>query len=54
MKLSLSQVAIRITVMMDDENAKKLRALQAKRLRESQRSVSFSQVLNEQLKKSLK
>jgi len=43
----------RITVMIDDENLKKLRNLQSKRIRESEKSVSLSRVINETIKKGL-
>lgn len=44
----------RITVMLDEEIVKKLRSKQAKLLRDSTGSVSFSRVLNETLKSALK
>jgi hypothetical protein len=44
----------RITVMIDDENLKKLRNLQSKRIRESEKSVSLSNVINETIKKGMK
>ena len=44
----------RITVVISDENLKKLRAMQAKKIKESTASVSFSRVLNEALNKCLK
>ncbi len=44
----------RITVMLDEEVVKKLRNRQAKLLRDSTKSVSFSKVLNETLKTALK
>jgi len=40
--------------MLDDDLAKKLHDIQAKMIKESQESVSFSHVLNEMLRKSLK
>lgn len=43
----------RITVMIDDENLKKLRNLQSKMIKESNESVSFSRVINKVLKKGL-
>ena len=43
----------RITIMIDEENVKKLRNLQAKLIKESEKSVSFSRVLNEIIKKGL-
>jgi hypothetical protein len=44
----------RVTIMLNDEIAKKLRLLQAKRLKESVSSVSFSRIINEVLEKGLK
>ena len=40
--------------MLDDELIKKLRAKQAKLIKESSKSVSFSRVVNELLRKGLK
>ena len=40
----------RITIMIDRDVAKKLRARQADLLKKSNKSVSFSQVLNDCLK----
>jgi hypothetical protein len=40
--------------MLDDELAKKLRIMQAKLIKESTKSVSFSKVLNETVKQGLK
>ena len=44
----------RITIMLNSDIAKKLRSIQAKKIRESPSSVSFSRVLNEVLEKGLK
>jgi hypothetical protein len=44
----------RITIVLDDNLLKKLREKQAKLIRVSTKSVSFSKVLNETLRKSLK
>ncbi len=44
----------RITVVLDDELDKKLRIIQSKKIRKSKKSVSFSSVINEELRKSLK
>ncbi|MCH9042028.1 MAG: hypothetical protein QQN62_07775 [Nitrosopumilus sp.] len=44
----------RITVMLDDTILKKLREKQAKLIRESTNSVSFSRVLNDTLRKCMK
>lgn len=46
-------MAKRVTIMLDEELDKKIRLLQAKKLRTSDGSVSFSKVINECLKKSL-
>ena len=43
----------RVTVVMDDENFKKLRNLQAKMIKESDKSVSFSRVINDIIRKGL-
>ena len=40
--------------MMNSDIAKKIRNLQAKKIKESQQSVSFSRVVNEVLEKGLK
>lgn len=44
----------RVTIMIDDENDKKLRNIQSKRIKEEQCSVSYSNVLNAALRKTLK
>jgi len=44
----------RVTMMMDDDLDKKLRLKQAKLIKEKQTSYSFSKVLNETIRKSLK
>jgi predicted CopG family antitoxin len=43
----------RVTIMIDDENFKKLRNLQAKMIKESNESVSFSRVINDIIRKGL-
>ena len=43
----------RVTIVLSDENLKKLRAKQAAAIKKSIKSVSFSKVINETLKKSL-
>jgi len=43
----------RITVMLDDDNLKKLYAKQAAEIKKSPRSVSLSRVINDTLRKSL-
>jgi predicted transcriptional regulator len=44
----------RITIMLDDDLAKKLYEILAKQIKASTKSVSFSRVLNEVLRKGLK
>ena len=44
----------RITIVLDDFLAKKLRIIQSKKISKSKKSVSFSSVINEELRKSLK
>lgn len=41
----------RVTFMLEDDVEKKLRLMQAKMILDATRSVSFSQVINEILKK---
>ena len=47
-------MAKRITLMLDDDLLKKVHEIQAKQIKESQKSISFSRVMNEVLRKSLK
>ncbi len=44
----------RVTIMLDDDIIKKIREKQAKLIKKSEKSVSFSSVLNEVLRKSLR
>ena len=44
----------RITIVLDDVLAKKLRIIQSKRISKSIEHVSFSKVINEELRKVLK
>jgi len=44
----------RITIILDDDLLKKLHEIQAKQIKDSTKSVSFSRVLNEVVRKSLK
>jgi len=44
----------RITIIIDDDLAKKLYEILAKQIKHSKKSVSFSRVLNEVLSKGLK
>ena len=54
MKLTNCDLAKRVTIMLEDDLEKKLRQIQAKMIQETSSSVSFSQVLNETLRKSIK
>lgn len=47
-------MAKRVTVVLDDEIAKKLYETQAKLIRELSKSVSFYSVVNQTLRKSIK
>ena len=44
----------RITIVLDDDLAKKLHEKQSKLIKESLKSVSFSSVVNQLLRKSFK
>jgi len=44
----------RVTIMLDDDNDKKLRMIQSKQIAKEQASFSFSRVLNDVLRKGLK
>jgi len=44
----------RVTIMLDDDNDKKLRVRQAKLISQEQISYSFSRVINDTLRKALK
>ncbi len=47
-------MAVRITIMLDEELLKKLRIKQAKMLKKNNGSVSLSKVINDSLNDSLK
>jgi len=47
-------MARRVTVVLDDELVKKLRIVQSMKIRKSKKSFSFSRVINDELRKSLK
>ncbi len=47
-------MSARITIMLDDDLLKKLHDVQAKEIRRSSKALSFSRVLNKELRKSLK
>lgn len=44
----------RVTIVMNDDNFKKLRLMQAKLLKETNSSVSFSKVINDVITLALK
>ena len=44
----------RVTIMLDDDLLKKLRNKQAKLIKKSLKSISFSRVINDSLNDSLK
>ena len=43
----------RITIVLDDEVIKKLRVIQSKKLSKLLKSISFSSVVNDQLRKAI-
>jgi len=45
---------VRITIVLDNILAQKLRTIQAKKIRDTESSVSFSKIINDQLRKSIK
>ena len=47
-------MAKRITIMLDDDLVRKLHEIQAKQIKASTKSVSFSRVLNDVARKGLK
>jgi len=47
-------MAKRITIVLDDDLVKKLHEIQAKKIKESSKSVSFSAVLNELVASGMK
>ena len=47
-------MAKRITIVLDDDLVKKLREIQARKIKDSSKSVSFSGVLNEMVRNNLK
>lgn len=44
----------RVTVVLDEDLVKRLHEIQAKMIKDTTKSVSFSQVLNETVRKNLK
>ena len=51
---NISDMAKRVTIMVDDELDKKLRQMQAKLIQKENKSISYSYVINLMLKDSLK
>ena len=47
-------MAERITIMLDEDLVKRIREKQAKMIKESTKSVSFSKVINDVLQQGLK
>jgi hypothetical protein len=47
-------MSIRVTIMIDEDLDKKIRIRQAKRIQQENSTCSFSKMLNETLRKSLK
>jgi hypothetical protein len=54
MKTKIRIMSKRITIMIDDDLDKKLRMLQAKEVTKTAKSVSFSQIINDTIRKSVK
>jgi hypothetical protein len=44
----------RVTIMIDDDLDKKIRLIQAKKIKDTNKIVSFSEIINETLRKNLK
>ncbi len=44
----------RVTIMIDDDVSKKLHFIQAKEISKSSQGISFSRVINKELRKHLK
>jgi len=53
-KSMLESMPKRVTIVLDDDLTKKLRAIQSKNIVKLKKSVSFSHVINETLRKVLK
>ena len=47
-------MAKRVTIMIDDDIDKKIRLIQSKLIAKTSESVSYSKVINDELKKQLK
>lgn len=54
LKIMDFQMGKRLTIVLDDEIVKKLRIIQAKKISKSESAVSFSNIVNTELKKILK
>ena len=44
----------RVTIMIDNDLDKKIRMIQAKKIKDTNKIVSFSEIINETLRKNLK
>jgi predicted transcriptional regulator len=44
----------RVSIVLDDDLVKKLKIIQSKRLIKSNESISFSRVINDELRKAVK
>jgi hypothetical protein len=44
----------RITIVLDDDLVKKLRIIQSKKIAKSEKAISFSGTVNDELRKALK
>ena len=53
-KFSRCNMSKRITILIDEDLDKKLRSLQAKLILETSSSISYSQIINDTLRKSIK
>jgi hypothetical protein len=47
-------ISKRITIVLDDALVKKLRVIQSKKISKSTEHVSFSRIINEELRRALK
>ena len=54
MCIIMVQMSRRVTIMIDEDLDKKIRLRQAKHIQQEQSSYSYSRVLNETLRKSIK
>ena len=53
-KLEWQRMAKRITVVLDNELVKKLRIIQSKKIAKSRKPLSFSRVVNEEIRNAIK